>query len=235
MKMYPITRDQQLWQEEYAKRGMPSSYRLHPSGSVVWFASFLNEHHVTTGRALDIGCGKGRNSLYLAKHGLSIDSMDLVPEAIQQLTEEAKTESVSHLIRPILHDIGSPWPFHNEQFDIAIDIFCFKHQVDPDTKENYHRELRRVLRKGAFYLLTLAGKDDGYYGPLLKQSPDPVRNVVTDPMNNLGSILYSEDDILSEFNDAFDVEYYQNKRNSFTMHGSTYKRSTHLFVLKKCI
>ena len=37
---------------------------------------------LATGRALDLGCGTGTNSIYLAQHGWETTGVDFVPRAI---------------------------------------------------------------------------------------------------------------------------------------------------------
>jgi SAM-dependent methyltransferase len=236
-RQYPSDRLVSLWQTEYRARGMPSSYRERPSGSVVWFGAFLDEAGGHGGRALDIGCGRGRNSIYLAQRGYQVSSIDIVPEVLDLLQKETVARQLSDQITPYCQDIGQPWPFPGLSFDVAIDIFCFKHQIDEEIKQNYHNELRRALKSGGRLLLTLADKADGYYGQLpndpTRYAPNDSRSVVVDPRNGLGSILYTEQAIVEEFKDAFELEYYQMKRNSYKMHEGTYRRVTHLFVLRK--
>ncbi|PJJ98433.1 tellurite resistance methyltransferase TehB [Lysobacteraceae bacterium NML75-0749] len=50
-------------------------------------------------RALDVGCGRGRNSLYLALHGLRVDGIDRNFEALQTLAEIIATENLGERIR----------------------------------------------------------------------------------------------------------------------------------------
>lgn len=44
--------------------------------------SYLDRGLVGPGRALDVGCGPGRNTLHLASAGFEVDAVDLSPEAI---------------------------------------------------------------------------------------------------------------------------------------------------------
>ncbi|RRD66540.1 SAM-dependent methyltransferase TehB [Comamonadaceae bacterium OH2310_COT-174] len=45
-------------------------------------------------RALDVGCGRGRNSLYLALQGLQVQALDHDAEALQQLAALAREEGL---------------------------------------------------------------------------------------------------------------------------------------------
>ena len=45
-------------------------------------------------RAVDIACGAGRNSLYLARHGWHVDAIDISAIALQRLKADAITENL---------------------------------------------------------------------------------------------------------------------------------------------
>ncbi len=218
------------WHREYISQGIPSSFRDEPSGSTVLFNKFLHHSGVCKGRLLDIGCGRGRNSIFFAEEGFVVDSVDFVPQIISDLEMRITALNLVDKVHPRCHDVTKPWPFPDASFDCAIDTFCYKHQIDEKDKALYRRELSRVLKPGGYYLLTLAGADDGYYGPLLKESPDQSRHVILDPANGIESILYSRCDVEKEFDDFMDVKYYKHKAQEGVMHGKAYPRSTHLFI-----
>lgn len=218
------------WADEYKKKGIPSSIREEPSGSVAAFVCKLPRKFSRNGSALDIGCGTGRNSLYLAEQGFDVSSIDFLPDVVQRLRIQSQSRGLSSYIHTYCANVTEVWPFDNDAFDIAIDTFCYKHQVTDEGKRIYRQELARVLRKGGFYLLTLAGVDDGYYGPLLADSPDRREHVIVDPVNKIASILYSREDIEKEFSDSFQLIDYAHKEFSGMMHGGTYRRSTHVFI-----
>ncbi|SDP20835.1 class I SAM-dependent methyltransferase [Lentzea jiangxiensis] len=46
-------------------------------------AGYLERGLVTPGRALDVGCGPGRNAVFLARHGFQVDAVDVSATAIE--------------------------------------------------------------------------------------------------------------------------------------------------------
>jgi SAM-dependent methyltransferase len=218
-----------LWSTEYQRKGIPSSFREEPSGSVVEFYRFLTEMN----HRLDLGCGTGRNSLFLAEQGFDVHSVDFVPDMIEKLRYHSESQGLANRIHGYCQSVTDSWPFQPGTFDVAIDTFCYKHQIEKTGKETYRRELARVLKSGGFYLLTLAGIDDGYYGPLLKTSPNPRERVIVDPANGIPSILYSKEDIEREFADCFHLVHYRHKQRDWKMHGKEHPRSTHLFIFSR--
>ena len=53
------------------------------------------------------------------------------------------------------------WPFSDQQFDLVIDIFGYKHQNAEEQKAAYRRELKRVMKDDGLYLLSFAADLDG--------------------------------------------------------------------------
>ncbi|MCI0382413.1 MAG: methyltransferase domain-containing protein [Chlamydiae bacterium] len=79
----------QLWKEEYRRKGIPSSYREDPTKTLIHFTSFLESKELLSGKALDLGCGRGRNAFYLASKGYSVTCLDLVSENIDEINRRA--------------------------------------------------------------------------------------------------------------------------------------------------
>ena len=103
------------------------------------------------GRALDLGCGYGRTAIYLAQQGWQVDAVDFVPQAIAEAKRRA-TEAKA--IQQIQFHVGSVADLHfaNGQYDLAIDIGCM-HSLSHELQTAYLKELLRLLRPGAAYLL----------------------------------------------------------------------------------
>jgi SAM-dependent methyltransferase len=221
-----------LWQKEYDRQGIPSSFREEPSGSVKEFATYLRQAGITSGTGLDLGTGTGRNAIYLARIGFDMFAIDFVPSLIGRLTTLVREENLQRL-HPLCRSITEHWPFQDATLDIAIDTFCYKHQITAEARNIYRRELRRSLKQGGYYLLTLAGKDDGYYGPLLDDSLSNTSRMIVDPQNGIASILYSKEEVEQDFKDAFERCFYEHKEHEHVMHGMSYLRSTHVFIFRK--
>jgi len=52
---------------------------------------------ITPGKALDLGCGSGRNSLYLNQLGFELTAWDKNPQSIATLNHIIEQESLSHI------------------------------------------------------------------------------------------------------------------------------------------
>ncbi|HEX9074913.1 MAG TPA: class I SAM-dependent methyltransferase [Anaerolineae bacterium] len=101
------------------------------------------------GNALDLGCGTGTQSLYLARHGLNVVGVDFSATAIERAREQARRA-------------GTPVDFHTADvtdleflrtpFDLVLDIGCL-HGLDAAGQHRYARNLARLTQAGSVFLL----------------------------------------------------------------------------------
>lgn len=106
------------------------------------------------GRALDLGCGTGTNSLYLARHGWNVVGVDLAVRAIRQARRKAEEEA-GLTVEFHTADV-TRLDFLQPPFDLALDIGCF-HALDDEGWLRYRDELCRLLRRGARFMLYAFG------------------------------------------------------------------------------
>ena len=108
--------------------------------------AFLADH--PAGRALDLGCGYGRASIYMAKLGWEVDAIDFIVQAIAVAAGRSETAGVSvrfHLNSVIdLDYLAGP-------YDFALDVGC-GHSFSSDELARYCRQLGRLLRPGGTFL-----------------------------------------------------------------------------------
>jgi cyclopropane fatty-acyl-phospholipid synthase-like methyltransferase len=101
------------------------------------------------GRALDLGCGTGTNSIYLAQHGLTVVGVDFSPKAIATARDKARRANVQ--IDFHVADV-TRLDFLSAPFDFVLDIGCF-HAVDAQGRARYAANLARLTRPGSLYML----------------------------------------------------------------------------------
>lgn len=109
------------------------------------------------GRALDLGCGTGTNSLYLAKHGWQVVGVDMALTAIRKARRKAREAGYS--VGFYATDV-TRLDFLQPFFDLALDIGCF-HALSPREQVRYRNELCRLLRPGARFMLYAFGPRSG--------------------------------------------------------------------------
>jgi len=77
--------DKIRWNEKYETLPMPT----HVSKVLK-----NNFNHVRAGRALDIACGQGRNTAFLAEQGFSVDAVDISDMALSYLNEPGNVTTI---------------------------------------------------------------------------------------------------------------------------------------------
>jgi cyclopropane fatty-acyl-phospholipid synthase-like methyltransferase len=103
------------------------------------------------GTALDLGCGTGDNSIYLAKHGWQVTGVDFVAKAVDKAKAKAAANNVditfarADVTRLSSEGIGS-------NFALIVDNGCL-HGMSPDDRDAYVREVTAVAAPQARLLL----------------------------------------------------------------------------------
>jgi cyclopropane fatty-acyl-phospholipid synthase-like methyltransferase len=99
--------------------------------------------------ALELGCGVGRFSRYLAQQGLRATGVDFSPVAIAKAREAVAQDSVrpEYLVGDVTHLEKLSGPF-----DFSFDVGCF-HCLDPKGQRAYVSEVSRLLEPGGTHLL----------------------------------------------------------------------------------
>ncbi|EGJ76405.1 putative methyltransferase [Streptomyces sp. Tu6071] len=101
----------------------------------------------TPGRALDLGCGTGRNAARLAAHGWEVDAVDLSATALATARTRVPATVRLH------HGDAFTLPALSGPYDLVHDGGCF-HHLPPHRRLSHLALLARVLRPGGLLTLT---------------------------------------------------------------------------------
>ncbi len=102
------------------------------------------------GKALDLCCGAGTNTIYLAQSGLDVTGIDISPTAIKIAKIKAQKAKVNiNFLEESFVDL----PFGDGEFDFVYDMGCF-HHVEIDERPKFIAGVYRVLKANGLYLLT---------------------------------------------------------------------------------
>ncbi len=99
------TQDRLRWDERYENQGAPPEAVALPQS----FAAHEPEFP-TTGRALDLACGAGVFSVWLARRGLQVRGVDVSPVAIDRARDIAARNGVGDICRFDVVDLDDGLP-----------------------------------------------------------------------------------------------------------------------------
>ncbi|MGQ9490093.1 MAG: class I SAM-dependent methyltransferase [Anaerolineae bacterium] len=141
----PAVGTAEWWDARYRCGDSPWDTGIVPPEVVTLLAS----GQVTPGWALDLGCGSGVSSRYLAQHGFRVVGVDLAQSALVRGRRAAEAAAL-----PAFFCRGdvSTLAFLKVRATLALDIGCF-HALPPARRPFYVTSLAEHLVPGAFYLL----------------------------------------------------------------------------------
>jgi ubiquinone/menaquinone biosynthesis C-methylase UbiE len=114
-----------------------------------------------TGKALELGCGTGDCSIYLAEHGWQVTAVDYVTQALEKARAKARAENVViNFARADVTRLSSAGLGDN--FGLIVDNGCLHNMSDPD-RDTYVREVSAMAAPGA-QLLIVAFLPGGRFG-----------------------------------------------------------------------
>jgi malonyl-CoA O-methyltransferase len=90
-------------------------------------------------KVLDLGCGTGRHTLWLAAHEASVTGVDFS----EGMLEEARRKPGAEQVRFLRHDLHTPLPLGDGEFDLVVSGLVLEHLRELD---GFFREVKRVLK-----------------------------------------------------------------------------------------
>ncbi|WP_226679875.1 class I SAM-dependent methyltransferase [Sutcliffiella horikoshii] len=98
-------------------------------------------------RVLEIGCGPGRNAIYLAKMGCTVDAIDISENALTWARERALSEKVDINFRQVsLFE----YEFEPNSYDFVYDSGMF-HHLAPHRRLSYIETIKKALKKDGHF------------------------------------------------------------------------------------
>ena len=185
------------WDGFYADRSRPVPFfAAKPDENLV---SYTDRGLLSPGRALDLGCGPGRNALHLASLGFRVDAVDLSSAALAWAGERAREAGAD-----IRFHHGDAFALAETElagpYDLVHDSGCF-HHLPPHRRVSYLAFLERVLAPGGHFSLTCFAAGEAGMGSEL---PDAS---FYDGTGLRGGLAYTPESLRRIFSGLTEVEF----------------------------
>lgn len=169
------------------------------------FVAFVKEHALQGGCAVDIGCGQGRDTLMLARHGYHVTGVDTSHVGVVQMLAKAQTEKLP--VNGVVADFYT-WDIKEHYDAIVLDSILHFEKTDK-TKE------LKLLDK-----LTACLNENGYLFIFVHKS--------TKKEKELHSWLARKQTILRLVQDGYCDAIYEEKSSRFKTEFQMY-----MFILQR--
>ncbi len=190
--------DKQKWDAKYLKK----SELLRPREASVNIKKFVKKS--VGAKALDLACGAGRNTIYLAKQGYEVDALDIAAVALEALAAEALSEDVQELVNAQLSDLDSFVP-DPESYELIVMMNFLDRALLERVKEG--------LKVGGLFIV------ETYMDDLINEKKD----------SNVDNLLKKEE-LKTLFDEGYELLFYDEFENEAY---ELYSMKKQVIVVKK--
>lgn len=222
-----------VWDREYRNPKLVTG-KEDPQADTLRFFKFLkkDQKYIMEDRvALDLGCGTGRNSNYLAEIGNKVIGIEISNVALMLAKNRAKDLDVKVDYR--LGDIGEKYEIEDNSVDVILDVTS-SNSLSESGREIYLNEMNRVLKTGGYIFVRALCKDGNKnVKNLLKNSPGKEYDTYVIKEIGLTERVFSKDDFVKMYGRYFKILNLEKKTSYTTFDNRIYKRDYWLAYLQK--
>jgi len=198
---------------------MDEVYRRLPVEKIPWHITkppkllldLIDSGKVSPCRVVDLGCGTGNYSVYLAGQGFEATGIDISPTAVNIASEKAreKQSRAEFISMDMTGDITD----FDRRFDFAFEWEVL-HHIFPESRTKYVENVAGLLNYGGKYFTMCFSEDDPHFGGKGKYRETPI-----------GTVLYFSSE--RELRDLFEPHFRILEMRTVEVEG---KRSPHMAV-----
>jgi len=195
----------------YEKQFSTKRWGKYPSEEVIrFFIRSKAKLDSTNIKALDLGCGIGSCTWFMAKEGAVVTAMDGSPSGLNEVKKLAFKYGVVDNINILNGDITKPLTFIKSTFNIILDSYALYSNKENKTINGY-RECYELLEKDGFFLTCCFGKKTDGFGTGKKVSSNTYTKIKGVLSNGGVQSFFSKEDLMNIFDDiGYHTEYYEN-------------------------
>ena len=138
----------QFWNDFYSDRNKGVPFFINsPDENLV---SYFEDDLIKPGKVLELGCGPGRNAIYFAQKGCTVDAVDISEETLKWAAERANEQDINiNFINKNIFDLD----IEDGTYDLVYDSGCF-HHIAPHRRMSYIDLVKRALKPNGYFAMT---------------------------------------------------------------------------------
>lgn len=151
---------------------------------------------------LDLGCGNGRNLIYLAQHfGITGTGYDISTAAIAQAKQASSELPLTYDVRSVGQDI----PLADDSQNLVLDMMT-SHFLKAAERTALRDEIHRVLQPGGWlFMKTFLRDGDKHSERLIADHPSDEPNTYIHPVIGVSEHVYSEEELREFLSEQFTI------------------------------
>lgn len=145
----------EVWQKFWFKAESERADWSEAESSIEGICRILAEHGIATGKVLDLCCGTGRLSTWLAKKGFTAVGLDISPLYLEDAKRRASENGVESKVKFLLGDMRSVDEVAGLEspFDCALSFRNSLGFWGDKTDETIFTKVRRMTKKGGVLII----------------------------------------------------------------------------------
>ncbi len=217
-----------FWNREYTE-GEHFSLSDKPGSELVkftrWFRGEQGHMDLSQMQVLDVGCGNGRNLIYLAdQYGASGAGFDLSESAVASARASAEKLGISSSVRFYQHNLAEVIPESDQTYELILDMMV-SHCLRSTERSRYKREVLRLLQPGGFMMIkTFLREGDQHAARMMRDHPGGEPNSYIHPMIGIYEYVTTEAAFREFWEDEFIIHLLHKSHGYQHWGGVPYKR-----------
>lgn len=232
-----VTHEEQRekWEEEHAHPfALKQMDARKESSALKPFVEFLSKQGKAELVGVEMGCGKGRNVLWLAQQQMiaKVYGFDFSEVAIRVAKQRATEVQVVGKVQFDVMDATERWKYESNFFDFGVDCTASVDIESPEGRRRAISEMHRVLKPGGYFLVYVMSTEDEYHKMLIEKSPAQEEDAFIHPETGKFEKVFSGAELDTHYAQFNLVESRRIEKDS-EFFGKSYKSFMHWRIYKK--